>query len=159
MYSAESSNVPEALRYRVTKPQGFPSNVKEVIFYPVTSSPAFLPGETIRYEIRSNGFLDPYTLRLNFDVEVTDLDPVEIRRVDCSAHSFFNELIVSTRGVIIERLQEYDVIASILHDMNYHPGDRRVKAHEGHGVSDLSVGQHVNSVGDRMRETQSAMYK
>jgi len=48
----------------------------------VTSSPSFLPGETIRYEIRSNGFLDPYTLRINFDVEVTDLDADEIRRVD-----------------------------------------------------------------------------
>lgn len=31
---------------------------------------SFGPGDTIRFEIRSSSFLDPYTTRLNFEVLV-----------------------------------------------------------------------------------------
>lgn len=110
-------------------------------FTPVNTQNAWIPGEPIRWEIKSNGFLDPYTTRLNFDVVVDDLSTDEIRRLDGSAHSFFNELTIWVRGVQIENIREYDVLSNILHDLNWNPSDRIVKAHEGHGVSDLSQGE------------------
>lgn len=43
----------------------------------------------------------------------------------------------------MEILREYDSIATILHDINWNASDRRIKAHEGHGISDLSYGEYA----------------
>lgn len=74
-------DIPEALKYRVSKPQGFPCNIKETFFSPVSTSGNWVPGDYIRFEIRSNGFMDPYTTRLNFTVEVdaADMDSCGIK--------------------------------------------------------------------------------
>ncbi len=125
-------------------PAGFPSSLKLVEFTPINNSGQWLPKDKIRWEIRSNGFLDPYTTRLNFQVECDDLSDDEIRRLDGSAHSFFSEMTITCRGVIIERLQEYDTFSQIMHDLNWSSYDRRVKAHEGHGVGDLTCGEFAN---------------
>lgn len=92
-------------------PQGFPSAIKTVTFEPISGKGYWTVKDKVRFEIRANGFLDPYTTRLNFDVECTDLEPDEIRRLDGSAHSFFNELVIQSKGVVIERLPEYDTVA------------------------------------------------
>ena len=71
------------------------------------------------------------------------MSPDEIRRLDGSAHSFFSELRVQVRGVEIEIVREYDSIATILHDINWNANDRRIKAHEGHGIGDLNYGEYA----------------
>lgn len=49
-------------------------------------------------------------------------------------------MVITSRGVEIERIMEYDVLSSILHDMNFIPAHRKTRAHEGHGSQDLFYG-------------------
>lgn len=86
--------IPKSLIYRATMPNGFPSAVKTVAFAPISGKGFWNPKDKVRFEIRSNGFLDPYTTRLNFEVECNDLSIDEIRRIDGSAHSFFTEMVI-----------------------------------------------------------------
>ena len=63
--------------------------------------------------MRAKGFLDPYTTMVNIDVSVsaTDITSYGILKIDQSAHSLFSEMTITSRGITIERIQEYDLLA------------------------------------------------
>jgi len=42
-------------------------------------------------------------------------------------------LLISNKGVEIERIEEYDTIACFLNDMGYTPEQRNARLHEGMG--------------------------
>jgi len=81
-----------------------------------------------------NGFWDPYSTYIKITVDTSDMDEVGTLQLDGSAHSFINQLLIYNKGTEIERVDEYDVLASILNDMHYSPELRSSKRHEGIGM-------------------------
>lgn len=75
----------------------------------------------IKFLLSGNGFLDPYSTYFQFSVSCDDLAPGEARFLDRSAHSFISRLVIRSQGVEIERIEHYDVIASMINDMVYSP--------------------------------------
>lgn len=74
---------------------------------------------SIRVLINDNGFWDPYNSYIKIRVKAAGLSAYEIRRLDNSAHSLFSTLIIRSSGMELERIEHYDVLASILNDMSY----------------------------------------
>lgn len=71
------------------------------------------------------GFWDPYKSYIEIEVE---LDPNDFKygtaaQVDNSANSFISEMTVFVDGKEVERIQEYDSVAALLHDVQYTPAD------------------------------------
>ena len=60
--------------------------------------------DTIRIEVRSKGFLDPYTTMVNIEIlcDSTMCQSTEILKLDQSAHSLFSELRISCKGIMLE---------------------------------------------------------
>ncbi|MBK7107550.1 MAG: hypothetical protein IPH62_19975 [Ignavibacteriae bacterium] len=97
--------------------------------------------DTIRVELNSKSFLDPYSTLLKFRLWV---DPDKMpyfftQALDTSAHSLISEFRVYSNGALIEDNQAYDTIASILHDLNFSAQYRLSRAYEGHGHSKFST--------------------
>lgn len=69
-----ASSLPFPLRYAVTKPPGFPSFIRNTVFSPSTIYNDVALNDTIRIELRTKAFLDPYSVVLDFDVAV---DPTQ----------------------------------------------------------------------------------
>ena len=114
-------DLPMPLRFAVTKPAGFPSYIRNTTFTPTTIYNDLTLNDTIRFELKSRAFLDPYSVMLNIDVQV---DPTKfpnffVQKLDQSAHSIFTEMTISSKGTVLEHIQEYDGLASVLHDMNF----------------------------------------
>lgn len=127
-------SLPTALSYAITKPAGFPSYIRNTTFTPTTIYNNIALNDTVRIELKSRGFLDPYTTMVNIDVMVDNsmIQSMEIKKIDQSGQSLFSDLVISSRGTIIENVRNYDVLASILHDMNYALQYRRTRGYEGH---------------------------
>lgn len=127
--------IPKQISYDRLKPIGYPTTLKIVNFQPMNNSSDINPTDIVRFQMNTTGFLDPWATYINLEVSVvdTDLGTDEILQIDHSAHSFISELIITHKGVEIERIQEYDVLSSFLADVNYNNEVRKYKSLEGFG--------------------------
>lgn len=122
------------LDFSTVKPVGVPSTVKMAKFTPQSAYGAITATDTIRFQINSPGFWDPYSAYFNLEVETFDLPAVGgFSQIDGSAHSFINQLIIYSKGVEIERIQEYDGLAEVLSSVTYSGEQRAARKHEGYG--------------------------
>ena len=65
-----SGDLPFPLRYAISKPSGFPSYIRNTTFSPTTIYNDLTLNDTVRFEIKSKAFLDPYSLMINIDLQV-----------------------------------------------------------------------------------------
>lgn len=119
--------------YSTVKPLGIPASIKILEFQPQSSYGNISYNDTIRFQINTPGFWDPYSAFINIEVDFSDMDENVFQQLDGSAHSFISELIIYNKGTEIERIQEYDGVANILSDMGYDPNKRMMRRHEGYG--------------------------
>jgi hypothetical protein len=104
----------------------------------------------IRFIINSQGYWDPYSSYLRITVNITNDQAVfgepataadlagtatagNATQLDNSASSLIQTLSFIQNGVEIERIDRYEVLASILNDMFYSREQRIQRAHEGFG--------------------------
>lgn len=121
----------KALDYSSVKPSGFPSKIRKAIFYPSTQYTDIKANDIVRFNINAPGFWDPYSAVINITVDTSKMDPEGSFQLDGSAHSFINESIISVGLTEVERIQEYDVLASILNDMSFSQEARALQRHQG----------------------------
>lgn len=62
--------IPQGLNYADIKPELIENRVKLVQFRPHSSATNASPGQTIRFDIKSNGFYDPYSAYFKFVVSI-----------------------------------------------------------------------------------------
>ena len=126
-------SLPKHLSYSNVKPVGVPSKVKIAKFIPQSAYGNISATDTIRFQINSPGFWDPYSAYFNIEVEITDNTDPGFMQIDHSAHSLISELIIYSKGAEIERIQEYDSLAAVLGDIHLSPEQRSSRSHEGYG--------------------------
>jgi hypothetical protein len=101
-------------------------------FKQILYQPDFYSGNSVRFIINSNGFLDPYSLNLIFSVTLNDNNG-HWYQIDNSAHSFISKLIISCNGVELERIENYEYLNSLLFDISLDNNARRHLEHHGFG--------------------------
>lgn len=111
---------PAGIEYGLLNPEGMNSDIRLVKFTPVSTITQARGGDIIRFQIQNDGFLDPYSAYIKFQVQC-EPGTSEVRFLDRSAHSFINRLVIRSNGVEIERIENYDVIAAMINDMIYSP--------------------------------------
>ena len=99
-----------------------------------TPNDIYHPGDTIRFSINGKGFLDPYStyIRLKIDFELYGLKQ-HVLQLDGSAQSLISKMVIKAGGAELERIEEYDVIAQLLLDMNYGVEGRASLGYRGVG--------------------------
>lgn len=121
--------IPSGLNYSDIKPEALDNMMRLVRFTPVATVERAAPNTVVRFNLQSNGFLDPYSTYVKMTVEYNDYEtaiatepePESVRGafLDRSAHSFINRFVLRSQGTELERIDEYDVMAALLNDMHY----------------------------------------
>lgn len=130
--------IPEALVYSTVRPPGIPSRITTIRYNSSNPSSILNPGDTVRFDINSTGFWDPYIAYFNIDVSFKNGEDNVIYQLDGSAHSFFRYMVIYNRGTEIERIMDYDLVASMLTDVQYPYYKRSTHAMEGIGYANFS---------------------
>ena len=140
MEEFENTTPPIVLDYSRAKPLGYRAIQKLTRFFPLTALPNT---DIVRFVINSNGYWDPYSSYLRFTVQIKNQDtttPLTKNgnknriQLDNSASSLIQTMSFVQNGVEIERIDRYEVLASILHDMFYSQEQRNQRLHEGFGL-------------------------
>lgn len=116
--------VPGSIVYSDLKPEAIINDVRLVKFYPTSNVNGQLPSDVIRFELRGNGYFDPFSAYVYFEIELPILavaadNKVSAKLLDDSAHSLINRLVLRSEGTELERLENYDVLAKMLNDVTY----------------------------------------
>lgn len=134
-------SLPKHINYSNVKPMGMPSEIIHAKFYPQTTFQSINSNDIVRFQVNvPDGFWDPYSAYVYIEVDCSDMPASSTLQLDGSAQSFFNELVITCKGKELERIQEYDVLASILNDMAYMPEERMSRLHEGMGYNQKGHG-------------------
>ena len=91
------------------------------------------PNQYIRWNFQTNGLWDPQSVYIYIEMNCLQAGQDVIYQIDNSAQSFIGQYVSRVNGVELERLQEYDEIASVLYDMNIGVNQRDAKTTEGVG--------------------------
>lgn len=67
--------------------------------------------DVIRFIINSDGYLDPYSTYLQFEIDFSDMEEGNIVQLDGSAHSLIRTMVIKGGSTELERIEEYDVLA------------------------------------------------
>lgn len=149
--------VPEILNYSTIKPPGIPSRITRQRYNPSSPAPQLRPGDFVRFEINSTGFWDPYLAYMNIDVDFSGGEDHVVYQIDGSAHSAFRSMTMTARGVELERINEYDVLANALIDVHYPIHKRYTRSLEGLGYSNYSNQTYLKMEGGAKVVARSAM--
>ena len=153
-------SIPSSINYRNVKPFGVPSRVKKVRFFPQNLYSEIKPNDIVRFHIKAPTFWDPYNCFIKMKVSFEDMSSTGVLQLDGSAHSFINELVISAGSIELERITEYDVLASFLNDAAYDNSGRLSKQHEGLSgeiLPSTSINQFINPVETFYSGTSSYM--
>ena len=136
----ETTKPPQVLDYGRAKPMGYKATQKLTRFFPISSLPS---SDIVRFIINSQGFWDPYSSYLRITVAMKVPDPVGSDysgtalgacQLDNSAASLIQTLSFIQNGVEIERIDRYEVLASMLNDMFFSREQRQQRSHQGFGT-------------------------
>jgi hypothetical protein len=135
-----STRPPAVLDYGRSKPMGYKATQKLTRFFPISSLPS---SDIVRFIINSQGFWDPYSsyLRITVGMKTPDAAGTDYSnsaqgatQLDNSAASLIQTLSFIQNGVEIERIDRYEVLASMLNDMFFSREQRMQRTHQGFGT-------------------------
>lgn len=154
---------PGVLDYGRSKPMGYRATQKLTRFFPISSLPS---SDIVRFIINSQGFWDPYSSYLRITVNMKTPDPVGTDysydsargacQLDNSAASLIQTLSFIQNGVEIERIDRYEVLASMLNDMFFSKEQRQQRAHQGFGTGLPETMTYRNTTGDSVKGAAAA---
>jgi hypothetical protein len=128
------------MNYGSIKPQSVESQLRLAKFPPQSTVANHPHTSSIRFMLNDNGFWDPYSAYIRIKVSPTNLGLGEIMRLDHSAHSLIQTMIIRVAGQEIERIDNYALMASIFNDMSYSTEQRNAHFFEGFGCDSNSSG-------------------
>ena len=93
--------IPNSLNYADLKPEVIENRVKLVKFIPNANPRGATGGQVIRFDLRGNGFFDPYSSYIKFDLRIPNFrapnageSTIQGKFLDRSAHSIIERLIL-----------------------------------------------------------------
>ena len=89
----------------------------------------------LKFRLNGEGWLDPSTVRLMFDVMSTDGDITQLLRPIGYCHGFFRRLRISVRGQIVEDIQDFNRVSHMFDSLE-HAETRLNGMYEGFGYLD-----------------------
>ena len=106
--SAAEEVLVDSLSFKLPGSGQYVQERRSVTFHTEGSNSYSAQGGTrvIRFKLTAEGWLDPSTVRVFFDVRSNE--PAKQLRPLNAPHAFFNRLIIKMRGVIIEDIQDYN---------------------------------------------------
>lgn len=118
--------VPGSIVYSDLKPEAITNDVKLIKYYPTSNVNGYQPNDIVRFELKGNGFFDPYSSYIYFEVEIPEptaisgnANQISGQFLDRSAHSLIQRFVARSEGTELERLENYDVLAAMINDMIY----------------------------------------
>jgi hypothetical protein len=129
--------LPPQLTFNSEKLTSITPYIKEIRYSPNTGL-SYNYNQTMKFLLNSTGFIDPYGTYLCFDIENKSNRPLQF---DNSAHSLISSIIISTNGNVIEEINDYDVISSIIFDSTFNSDSRKL-------YSDLCFGSSSHLGGE-----------
>jgi hypothetical protein len=116
------SVLPPQLVLNSEKTQTINPIYKEIKYSPNTGN-SYTNGNIIRFLLNSTGFIDPYGTYLSFNIKNPNPYPLKF---DNSAHSLISSIVISTNGVVLEEINDYDVVMSYLNDSTFGIKERKL---------------------------------
>ncbi len=139
--------IPTETRYDKLPPMGYPNSIRIMTFQPNNNGNSS-PGDIVRFNINSPGFWDPYSAYINVEIDLSQeasLDYFDALQIDGSASSLISELVVTCKGGELERVSEYDVIASIIEDTSLNNAQRQCRDIQGLGSNNRVFNKPIGS--------------
>ena len=139
--------IPTETRYDKLPPMGYPNSIRIMTFQPNNNGNSS-PGDIVRFNINSPGFWDPYSAYINVEIDLSQeasLDYFDALQLDGSASSLISELVVTCKGGELERVSEYDVIASIVEDTSLNNAQRQCRDIQGLGSNNKVFNKPIGS--------------
>ena len=131
--------IPASLTYADTKPPGIPNRMVVQRYSPSTPSQVINPGDNVRIDVTTTGFLNPYHTYFNIDVDFSGVGENNvIYQLDGSAYSFFQTMVTYNRGVELERIKDLNLLAQQLIDIKWPIEKRYSHQAEGAGYANYS---------------------
>ena len=105
--SASDDVLIDALSYKLGNSASYITDRKSVTFWPSGSNIYATTSGTkvIKFQLNSEGWLDPSTVVVNFDLHNKDSDAAKYVRPLAGGHSFFTRLRISAGGSLVEDFQ------------------------------------------------------
>ena len=104
----------DALSYKIGNSASYITDRKSVTFFPSGSNIYSTEAGTkvIKFSLSSEGWLDPSTVRINFNLKNTDatVGGSKYVRPLQGGHSFFRRLRISANGAMLEDISDYNRI-------------------------------------------------
>ena len=114
--------------------------------------------KVIRFRLAGDGWLDPSTFRIMFDVVNDDNDGTKKLRPIGKAHAFFRRLRISVRGQIIEDIDNYSRVSEMFHILQ--SKDSRLNdSIEGFGLQDSISLLNTTALLPGITASQTVMFK
>ena len=110
--SASDDVLIDALSYKLGNSASYITDRKSVTFFPSGSNIYSTESGTkvIKFSLNSEGWLDPSTVRINFNLVNKDTDAAKFVRPLQGGHSFFRRLRISANGAMLEDINDYNRI-------------------------------------------------
>jgi len=115
------SILPPQLTFNNEKISSITPYIKEIKYSPNTGL-HYKGNNTIKFLMNSTGFIDPYGTYLALEIENNSDRPIQF---DNSAHSLISSLVISSNGNVIEEINDYDIINSIIFDSTFNIDARK----------------------------------
>jgi len=113
--------LPPQLTFNSEKISSITPYIKEIKYSPNTGL-TYTGNNTMKFLLNSTGFIDPYGTYISLEVENNSDRPIQF---DNSAHSLISSIIISSNGNVIEEINDYDVICSVLFDSTLNSDARK----------------------------------
>ena len=115
--------------------------------------------KVIRFRLAGEGWLDPSTFRIMFDVVNTNANPATVKlRPIGKPHAFFRRLRISVRGQIIEDIDNFNRVSELFH-LFQTPASRLNDSIEGFGYQDDISKLNTTALLPGIEGSQSVMFK
>lgn len=131
--------IPHTINYNIDPPVSIPHKQRHYRQLPASIPSGNVTGsEIIRFVIaRDNIWWDPYSAYIRLRVtatfpSITTATGV-VAQLDGSAYSFISSLVIRERDYELERIDNFDMIANIVNDMNAAPPARTARDYLGGG--------------------------
>ena len=129
----QNTEIPMSLDTTYIRPPGLFSKIIPKKDKPVNGVQVYDKNASVKFEINTTYFLNPFTLFLTLDLVN---DGTTCLKLDGSAHSLIKKIEVKYKntGKVLEVIDDYDILTSLFFDLHLNKKDRRDRrANEGFG--------------------------
>ena len=127
----------DGLSFKLEKGASYITDRRSVTFHPMGSN-VYTPGagtRLIKINLTGDGWLDPSTLRIMFNLQNDDADPILLKNLRPlgSPHAFFRRLRVLCGGQVVEDIDNYNRVHEMMNTLSA-THSRQNEVAEGFGL-------------------------